>query len=85
MKQSVLQKKLFAVFKFKVTATACIFKIQLFVLDLLNCWSICNQTWFDSTASSARVSCEKVGLLHSESRSQRRFKMSMNVCPDDIF
>ena len=29
--------------------------------------------------------CSKVGLLHSMSRSQRRFKMLVNVCPDDIF
>ena len=28
---------------------------------------------------------EKMGLLRSRSRSQRRFKMSVNVCPDDIF
>ena len=27
----------------------------------------------------------KIGLLHSRSRSQQRFKMSVNVCPDDIF
>ena len=26
-----------------------------------------------------------MGLLHSRSRSQKRFKMSVNVCPDDIF
>ena len=28
---------------------------------------------------------EKNGLLYSRSRSQQRFKMSVNVCPDDIF
>ena len=28
---------------------------------------------------------EKNGLLHSRLRPQRRFKMSVNVCPDDIF
>ena len=26
-------------------------KIWLFLLYLLNCWFVCNQTWFDSTAS----------------------------------
>ena len=34
---------------------------------------------------TARVSGGKIGLLHSRSRSQRRVKMSENVCPDDIF
>ena len=31
------------------------------------------------------MSCLKSGLLRSRSRSQRRFKMSMNVCRDDVF
>ena len=59
--------------------------IWLFLLYLLNCWSICNQTWFDSTASWAGMSCGNIGLLHSRSGSQWWFKMLMNVCPDDIF
>ena len=46
---------------------------------------VCNQTWFDSTASYAGVFCGKMGLLHLRSRSQQRFKMSVNVCQDDIF
>ena len=29
--------------------------------------------------------CGKIGVLHSRSRSQQRFKMSVDVCPDDIF
>ena len=58
---------------------------RLSLLYLLNCWSVCNQTWFDSTTSWAWVSCGKTGLLHSRSRSQGRFKMSVNVCPGDIF
>ena len=55
------------------------------LLCLLNCWSVCNQTWFVSTASNAGVFCGKMGLLRSRSRSQRRLKMSVNICPDDIF
>ena len=31
------------------------------------------------------MSCGKIGLLYSKSRSQRRFKMSANICLDDIF
>ena len=31
------------------------------------------------------IFCGKIGLLCSGSRSQQRFKMPMNVCPDDIF
>ena len=38
-------------FNVKVTARAYIIKIWLFPQYLLNCWSICNQIWFDSTAS----------------------------------
>ena len=33
----------------------------------------------------AGVSCGKIELLHLRSRSQWRFKMSVNICPDDIF
>ena len=131
--QNFMQKNWFTVFNVKVTTRAYIIKIWLF----LNCWSVCNQTWFDSTASWAWVSCGKIGLLlqgkghnkgskcqwmfvrmifsesqnilllnlvwqcsimsqrHAEfllllllssrSRSQPRFKMSVNVCLDDIF
>ena len=35
------------------------FKIWLFLQSLLNCWSVCNQTCFDSTASEAGVTCGK--------------------------
>ena len=31
------------------------------------------------------MTCGKIGLLHSRSRSQQCFEMSVNVCPDDIF
>ena len=43
MSQSVMQKNWFTVFNVKVTARAYLFKIWLFLLYLLNCWSICNQ------------------------------------------
>ena len=46
-----MHKKWFTIFNVKVTAKAYMNKIWLFLLCLLNCWSICNQTWFDSTAS----------------------------------
>ena len=39
-------------------------------------------TWFDSACSKAGVSCEKVALLYSRSRSQWRFWTSANVCSD---
>ena len=61
-------------------------KIRLILLYLLNCWFVCNQTWFDSTALQVGVSCQKIGLLRLVgSTSQRIFKISMNFCPDDIF
>ena len=49
----------------KVTERAYIIKIWLLLLWLLNCWSVCNQTWFDSTTLEARVLCGKIGLLRS--------------------
>ena len=45
------KKKLFAIFKVKVTARTHTIKIWQFLQYLLNCWSFCNQTWFDSTLS----------------------------------
>ena len=83
--QSVIQKNWFTMFNVKVTARAYIIKTWLFLLFLQNCWLVCNQTWFDSTASLVGVSCGKMGLLHLRSRSQRRFKMSVNVCLGDMF
>ena len=56
-----------------------------FLLYLLNCLFVCNHTWLDSTTWEAGVFCGKMGLLCSRSRSQRSFKMLVNVCPDDIF
>ena len=66
-----MQKNWFAVFSVKVTARAYIIKILLFLLYLLNCWSVCNQTWFDSITSEAGESCGKIGLLCSRSRTQQ--------------
>ena len=79
MRWCVLQKNWFTIFSVKVTARAYIIKMGLCLESLLNCWSIGSQTWFDSTAFYARVSCLKMGLLYSRSRSQQRFKMT--VCP----
>ena len=81
----VMQTIWFTIFNVKITARAYIIKIWLCLLYFLNYWSICKQTWFDSTALEARVSCGKKLLLHSRSRSQWRFKMLANVCLDDIF
>ena len=38
-----------------------------------------------STALQTGVYCGKIILLRSRSRTQQRFKMSVNVCLDDIF
>ena len=51
MRRCVLQKNWFTIFNVKVTVRAYIIKILLFLLYLLNCWSVCNQTWCGSTAS----------------------------------
>ena len=39
----------------------------------------------ETSAHATPLSCVKMGLLRSRSRSQRRFKILVNVCPDDIF
>ena len=51
MSRSVMQKDWFAIFRVKVTARAHMIKIWQFLLYLLNCWSFCYQTCFDSTLS----------------------------------
>ena len=83
--QCVLQKNWFTIFNVKVTARAYVIKIELFLVFLLNCWSTCNQTWLDGTTPYARLFCAKSGLLGSRSRSRQKFKLLVNVCPDDIF
>ena len=80
-----LLKNLFTILNVKVTVRAYIIKIWLYLLYLLNCQSVCSLTWLDSTASEARVSCGRIALICSISRSQQRFKMLVNVCPDGIF
>ena len=54
-----VEKKLFAIFKLKVTVRAHSIKVWLFPLCLLNCWFFSNQTYSHDTSSLARVSCEK--------------------------
>ena len=78
MSQCVMQKNWFTIFNVKVTGRAYIITIRLFLLYLLNCCPVCNQTWFDSTALLAGLSCGKIRLLHSRSRSQWRFRMLVN-------
>ena len=51
MHQNVMQKINSLCSNVKVTARAYIIKIWLFLLYLLNCWSVCNQTWFDNIFS----------------------------------
>ena len=58
-------------------------KQQQFWLNFLDSWSFCNRTWFDGVNSI--ISLSVTGLLRSRSRSQWRLKMSMNLCPNDIF
>ena len=62
MRQFVMRNKWFTIFNVDVAARAYDIKILLFSLYLLNCWSVCNQTWFDNTASEARVTCGKNGI-----------------------
>ena len=50
----VIQKNWFNIFNVKVTLRGYIIKIWLFLRYLLNCRSVCNQTWFVSAASEAK-------------------------------
>ena len=73
-----MQKNWSTAFNIMVTARAYIIKTQPFLLYLLNRGSICNQTLYHHTP-------EYPVQKWSRSRSQQRFKMLENVCPDDIF
>ena len=68
-----------AIFKVKVTARVHMIKIWLFLLYFLYCRFLGNQTWWYIIRSQCHV--KKNGLLHSGSRSQQRFTISVNVYP----
>ena len=78
-------KNWFTIFNVKVTTRAYIVKIWLFLQYLINCWSICNQTWLVVQHHKPECPVGKWNYFVSRSRSQRRFKMLVNVCPDSIF
>ena len=78
--QSVMHKtgSLCSVFNVKFTWRAYVNKIWLFLLVYhINSRSVCNQTLFYHKASLAKVSCGKMGLLCTRSRSQQMFKLSV--------
>ena len=57
-----------------------------FFFTILSKLLVCLQPHLsDSTALKAGLLCGKMGLLRSRSRSQRRFRMLVKVCPDNIF
>ena len=67
-----MQKDWLIIFEVKVTFRAHMIKIWWFLL-YFNCWSFCNQTWFDSTSSKAsatwsvrKLDCCVQGQGHSE-------------------
>ena len=57
------KKKMFVIFKVKITASAHTFKIWLFLPYILNCRSFCYQNKFGGTSSQAKMSCEKIGFF----------------------
>ena len=81
MWQSAVRKDWCANFKVKVTMRVYIIQIWLFPLYLWN-WSFCNQPWLEGTSLiSWSILWENwIAVL----RSQQRFKMSVNVCLDNI-
>ena len=81
--QSVMQKNWFIVFNVKVTARAYIIKIWLSVVpSKLLVRMQPNMVWYYSIISQSAL--WKSGITAFRSRSQGRFKMSVNVCQDDI-
>ena len=60
--QSVMQKNWFTVFNVMFTLRAYIIKIWLYLLYLLNCWSVCNLTWFDKYSIISQSVLRKNGI-----------------------
>ena len=79
MSLSVKQKDWFAIFMVKVTAKVHMIKIWRFLilLYLLNCWSFCYHTWFDSTLCNPECFMEKLN-----SCAPGQGQSIMNECPD---
>ena len=82
MRWCVLWKNCFTIFNVKVTARAYMIKIWLFLLYFLNCGPFATKLGLIVQDHKRKCPVVKKGLLHSRSRSQRRFKMSVNVCQD---
>ena len=60
MRWCVFRKNWFTLFDVSVTARAYIIKIWLFLLCLLDCWSVCNQIWFDSEKTNFSFAIFKI-------------------------
>ena len=56
-----------------------------FLLYFLNCWFLATKLGLMIHHQKPECPVKTIGLLHSGSRSQQRFKISVNVCLDDIF
>ena len=69
LSQNVWWEYWIAVFKVKVTAKVQIVMECLSCRYLLNRWTFCDQTWCDEALSWAWVSCWKICVLTSRSRS----------------
>ena len=84
MNQIVFQKDWFAFFKIKVTVKNNLIKILLFnILSELLILLQINLVWWHIIISW--IVCEKIGLLlWSRSRSQKRFRIPVNVHLNDI-
>ena len=75
------RKKWFTLFSAKVTARAYIIKLWLFLLYLLNCWLVCNQTCIISWSVLWKMRLLQLRWKDSKKRLKQWFKMSVN----DIF
>ena len=77
----------FAIFEVEVLARVYIIKIWVLFLLLYSNLPICwepNLVW-SYIIKKPECPVNKIGLLCSRSRSQQKIRMSMNLCPDNIF
>ena len=80
-------KKWFAVIKVKLTASAYVVRLWLFLLYVLNCIPFLQSdlAWWHILICQSVVWKKEERLLCSRSRSRWNFKMSVIVCPENFF
>ena len=80
MSQSILHENLSAIFKVKVTERAHVIEIWLFLLYVLNCWILGNQTWYCDPSLWAGVHAKRlVCYVQGQGHSKHAYDQNMTV------